>query len=144
MVSLVDVLPTIAEAIGLPLPESVQGQSLWPLVSGTGSFDERPVYAETHFPKLHFGWSPLTALHDRRFQLIQSSDPELYDLDRDPGQEHDLFESRSEVADRMTRQLKTMVERLGQGALDAAKAPDAETIAKLAALGYVVGGAGVA
>ncbi len=65
VVSLVDILPTIAEATGLPLPENVQGQSLWPLIGGDGVFDEKPVYAETHYPKLHFGWSPLTALQDR-------------------------------------------------------------------------------
>jgi arylsulfatase A-like enzyme/Flp pilus assembly protein TadD len=140
VVSLVDILPTIVEAIGLPLPGSVQGQSLWPLIGGGGVFDEKPVYAETHYPKLHFGWSPLTALQDRQFQLIQSSDPELYDLARDPQQQENLFETRSEVAERMTRELEILAKQLGQGAMDAASAPDADTIAKLAALGYVAGG----
>jgi len=142
VVSLVDILPTIAEAIGLPLPGSVQGQSLWPLLGGAGVFDEIPVYAETHYPKLHFGWSPLTALQDRQFQLIQSSDPELYDLVRDPEQQENIFGTNSETAERMTRELDILAEQLGQGAMDAASAPDADTIAKLAALGYVAGGAG--
>jgi arylsulfatase A-like enzyme/tetratricopeptide (TPR) repeat protein len=142
VVSLVDILPTVAEAIGLPLPETVQGRSLWPLIGGDGEFDEQPVYAETHYPKLHFGWSPLTSLQDRRFQLIQSSDPELYDLDRDPAQENNLFETQPDVGERMTRELEGLVEKLGRGALDASSTPDAVTIAKLAALGYVVSGAG--
>jgi Tfp pilus assembly protein PilF len=142
MVSLVDILPTVVEAIGLSLPGNVQGRSLWPLIGGAGAFDEKPVYAETYYPKLHFGWSPLTALQDRRFQLIQSSDPELYDLVRDPQQQENLFETSSEIAERMTRELESLVEQLGQGAVDAASAPDADTIAKLAALGYVAGGTG--
>ena len=142
VVSLVDILPTVAEATGLPLPENVQGRSLWALIGGAGEFDEQPVYAETHYAKLHFGWSPLTALQDRRFQLIQSSDPELYDLDHDPEQEHNLFETQADVAERMTRELEKMMERLGQGALDASTTPDADTIAKLAALGYVAVDAG--
>ena len=142
MVSLVDIMPTIAEALGLPLPGSVQGQSLWPLIGGAGVFDEKPAYAETHYPKLHFGWSPLTALQDRQFQLIQSSDPELYDLVRDPQQQQNLYGTSPDVAERMARQLDILVERLGQGAMDASKAPDAGTIAKLAALGYVAVAAG--
>jgi len=142
VVSLVDILPTLVEAIGLSLPGNVQGQSLWPLIGGAGVFDEKPVYAETYYPKLHFGWSPLTALQDRQFQLIQSSDPELYDLVQDPQQQENLFETSSEVAERMTRDLEILVEQLGQGAMDAASPTDADTIAKLAALGYVAGGTG--
>jgi arylsulfatase A-like enzyme/tetratricopeptide (TPR) repeat protein len=140
VVSLVDILPTIADVIGLPVPAEVQGQSLWPLISGAGAFEERPVYAETYYPKLHFGWSPLTALQDRRFQLIQSSDPELYDLERDPLQQQNLFDSHSDVAGRMTRELEALGARLSLGAMEASSAPDAETIAKLAALGYVATG----
>jgi arylsulfatase A-like enzyme/Tfp pilus assembly protein PilF len=139
VVSLVDVLPTVAEAIALPWPEYVQGQSLWSLIGGAGVFDDRPVYAETHYPKLHFGWSPLTALQDRQFQLIQSTEPELYNLARDPMQEENIFESNSGVAERMSRELERLVEQLGQGAMEAASTPDADTMAKLAALGYVAG-----
>jgi len=142
VVSLVDILPTIAEAVGLPLPESVQGQSLWPLIGGDGFFDEKPVYAETHYPKLHFGWSQLTALQDRQFQLIQSSDPELYDLDNDPRQEKNIFGTESSVAERMTGELEDLIRQLGRGAMNASSAPDAETVAKLEALGYLVAGAG--
>ena len=102
VVSLVDILPTVVEAIGLRLPDTVQGQSLWPLIGGDGVFNEKPVYTETYYPKLHFGWSPLTSLRDRRFQLIQSSDPELYDLDDDPQQEKNIYGSNVSVAERMT------------------------------------------
>jgi len=141
VVSLVDILPTVVEAIGLRLPDNVQGQSLWPLIGGDGAFHERPVYTETYYPKLHFGWSPLTALRDHRFQLIQSSDPELYDLDDDPQQEKNIYESNVSVAERMTGDLADLIRQLGQGGMDAARAPDADTVAKLEALGYVVGGA---
>lgn len=140
VVSLVDILPTVVDAIGLSLPENVQGQSLWPLIGGDGIFDERPIYAETHYPKLHFGWSSLTALQNRQFQLIQSSEPELYDLVSDPQQERNIFTTNSAIAQRLTRELERLVEQLGQGAMEAASAPDAETIAKLAALGYMAGG----
>jgi arylsulfatase A-like enzyme/tetratricopeptide (TPR) repeat protein len=142
VVSLVDILPTVVEAIGLSLPENVQGQSLWPLIGGGGTFDERPVYAETYYPKLHFGWSPLTALENRQFQFIQSSEPELYDLENDPHQVENVFGTNPSVAERMAGELEDLILKLGQGAMDATSAPDAGTIAKLAALGYVAGGVG--
>jgi arylsulfatase A-like enzyme/tetratricopeptide (TPR) repeat protein len=141
VVSLVDVLPTITEAVGISTPEDLHGRSLLPLLGGDGRFDERPAYAETHYPRLHFGWSPLESIQDRRFQLIRSSAPELYDLDDDPGQDVDLYSTGSEVARRMDLELNAMTERLGRGALDASSAPDAATIARLAALGYVTGDA---
>jgi arylsulfatase A-like enzyme/tetratricopeptide (TPR) repeat protein len=142
VVSLVDILPTIAEPLGLPLPETVHGRSLWPLLTGSGEFIEVPVLAETQYPFLHFGWSPLTAIQDPRFQYIHSSEPELYDLEDDPRQEVDLFSDRADIARRMQRTLEEMTVRFGQGALDAASTPDTDTIAKLEALGYVVQGEG--
>ncbi len=140
VVSLVDLLPTIADAAGLPLPDVVQGHSLWPLIGGAGEFAERPVYAETYYPQLHFGWSPLTSLQNGRYQLIHSSDPELFDLARDSEQEVNLFATQPEIAQRMTGELQKAAENLGKGAMEAASTPDAATIAKLAALGYVAGG----
>ena len=139
VVSLVDVLPTVAEVAGLHTPEAVQGRSLLPLLRGE-SFEERPVIAETLYPELHFGWSALAALQDRRFQFIRSSEPELYDLAADPGQERNLVQDRAEVLNRMTAELELQLERLSCGGLDASSTPDAATIARLQALGYLAGG----
>jgi arylsulfatase A-like enzyme len=43
VVSMIDALPTILDLVGLPLPEVMQGQSLAPLLLGTGSVEARPV-----------------------------------------------------------------------------------------------------
>lgn len=55
-VSLVDVLPTICEAIGVPAPPGVQGRSLWPMLTGAdfpaGEFAS--AYAEQGVGGLHF------------------------------------------------------------------------------------------
>jgi arylsulfatase A-like enzyme len=55
-VSLVDIFPTLCEAIGSPLPDGVQGRSLWPLLTGT-SYPETEfasAYAEQGFGGLHY------------------------------------------------------------------------------------------
>ncbi len=42
-VSMIDVLPTVLDLVGLPPPTAMQGQSLAPLLLGAGDFDPRPV-----------------------------------------------------------------------------------------------------
>ncbi len=45
-VSMVDVLPTILELVGLPMPEVMQGQSLVPLLLGEGEWHPKPVIVD--------------------------------------------------------------------------------------------------
>jgi len=47
-VSITDILPTLCDAIGVPLPDGVQGKSLWPILTGQDypKKDFESVYAE--------------------------------------------------------------------------------------------------
>ncbi|MEO8430640.1 MAG: sulfatase-like hydrolase/transferase [Acidobacteriota bacterium] len=137
-VSLVDVLPTIAGIVDLPLPREVQGRSLQPLLSG-GPWTERPVYAETYYANLHYGWSPLTAIQERRYQFVESSDPELYDLSEDPEEWVNVLEKHPERLAAVRARLSALVGTLGQQAKSAGHKSDPETVAKLASLGYLSG-----
>jgi arylsulfatase A-like enzyme len=66
-VSLVDVLPTLCEAVGVSLPDGVQGRSLWPMLTG-GAYpgaEFESVYAEQGFGGLHYvAGDALVALED--------------------------------------------------------------------------------
>ncbi len=55
-VSLVDLMPTLCEAIGAELPRGVQGRSLWPLLTGSGYPAEqfRSIYGEQGYGGLHY------------------------------------------------------------------------------------------
>ena len=55
-VSLADVMPTLCEALGVPLPNGVQGRSLWPLLTGGEYPDEEfeSIYAEQGMGGLHY------------------------------------------------------------------------------------------
>jgi len=55
-VSIVDVMPTLCEAIGVPLPVGVQGRSLWPMLTGADYPREEfaSAYAEHGFGGLHY------------------------------------------------------------------------------------------
>ncbi|PSL06851.1 arylsulfatase A-like enzyme [Haloactinopolyspora alba] len=64
-VSLVDVFPTVCEAVGAPIPTGVQGRSLWPLLTGEAypeaEFDS--VVAERGYGGLPYGADERPPLH---------------------------------------------------------------------------------
>ena len=64
------------------------------------------MYAENLYPNLRFGWSTLRALRSGRFKVIDTARPELYDLEHDPGERQNLFESRRDVAEPMLQRLQ--------------------------------------
>ena len=132
-VQLADVPATVLSLLGLPVPEGA-GRPLLAL----GEQDrERPLYAETFYPRLHFGWSELTSLVRGRHQLIDGPQPELYDLVADPAQKHDVLRDQRRVYSELRDQLATYDRRVVAPA-----AADDEAREQLAALGYLgaVGG----
>ncbi len=141
LVSLIDVMPTVLELTGLETPDDVQGRSLVPLFAKhaevEGWTDER-VYAETFYPRLHFGWSELQAILEPTYKLIISPEPELYDLLQDPGEQNNLASARAATAEALRRETEELVARLEEIATPAdTVALDQETLGRLAALGYV-------
>lgn len=139
-VSHVDLLPTILEALGRPIPPTVQGTSLLPLLLGREGAEERAVYSESLYPLLHYGWAPLRALRTARYKYIEAPRPELYDLVADPDEEKNLLADERRVARDLRerlRELRSTIEVEGRGGERADL--DEETLAQLRALGYVAG-----
>lgn len=97
--ALVDVFPTLLGLAGLAVPEDLPGTSLLDLLGDDPP--ARAIYAETFFPRLHFGWSELASVVDGRFHYIEGPDPELYDLDADPGETRNLIGEERGVAARL-------------------------------------------
>ena len=147
-VSHVDLLPTILELAGLPAPEKVQGQSLVPLLAGRDVEWERPVYSESLYALLHYGWAPLRAIRTDRYKLIDVPRAELYDLRKDPSELTNLHDREPDQARALAAALDDLRSRIDTGERPGATGPeiDEETLAKLRSLGYVAGqgGAGVA
>lgn len=121
-VSLVDIVPTLCEAVGADIPLGIQGRSLWPMLGGDpyppGEFSS--IYGEAGFgglfygeherPSLHFPYqgrefdelntvtqSGSTAMLRRdRWKLSYDSrgHGELYDLSADPAELTNRFDDR--------------------------------------------------
>jgi len=131
---LTDVMPTVLDAVHVP-PPPTDGISLLPLMTGHAGRIDLEAYSESEYPA-RFGWSPLRALRAGRFKFVAAPRPELYDLDVDPDERHNLVNERSALASRMAERIaalaKTDASRPTSGTTI-----DPESAGRLAALGYI-------
>jgi arylsulfatase A-like enzyme len=51
-VRMIDILPTVLDVLDIPLTASIQGQSLLPLIEGSGVFQEDTVFFRNHALRL--------------------------------------------------------------------------------------------
>jgi arylsulfatase A-like enzyme/Flp pilus assembly protein TadD len=128
-VSLVDVAPTIGDLLGIERPAAWRRPSLLAALGGVGA---PPSYAETFYPRLHFGWSDLAAAVDGRFHLVMGPHPELYDLGADPGERRNLLPGERRAFAALRDEVGRHDRRFA-----APGEVDPEARAAMAALGYV-------
>jgi arylsulfatase A-like enzyme/predicted Zn-dependent protease len=138
VVSLVDVMPTVLDMTGLASPPEVQGRSLLPFFFKPSRDTGRFAYAETFYPRYHYGWSELESFQNKRYKLIIAPEPELYDLTADPDEENNLATAEAKVRAKLEAEAAKFIEDFGRNAhrTDYQKI-DEETREKLAALGYI-------
>jgi len=134
----IDLMPTILESVGLPVPDSSEGESLLELFSASAPSPPPDCYFEALSASLNRGWAPLRGLFSGQWKYIDLPIPELYDMNSDPHETTNLVESRGSTA----RQLKNILAGMTAGeqdALSARRSEDEETRRRLQALGYLSG-----
>ncbi len=148
------VAPTLLQLAGIqnstdPIKAQFQSRALLGTLLGTTlgvkSDKNRPAngaatgtaYSETFYPLSSFGWSPLHALESERFHFIDAPRPELYDLQSDPGENHNLAAEQPATVAVLQEKMQAFLaynpfarQDAGAGNLS----PDAQE--KLRALGY--------
>jgi len=143
LAGLVDIVPTILSLAGIPAPDSpLHGSPLLPRPdpAGEGAPDDgRALYLETFYPQIGFGFDPLRGLRTDRFKLVTGPGAELYDLERDPGETHNLLASSTRI-ESPERELRARLdERIARSRSDEPFhrfTPPAWTVERLQALGY--------
>jgi arylsulfatase A-like enzyme len=83
--SLVDIMPTLLELANLPIPDSVQGANLLPLLSGAEPDGQRRAFSVAS--------EPAVSIATRNWRLIHhllDDRVELYSVDADPGELENL------------------------------------------------------
>jgi uncharacterized sulfatase len=115
-VSLVDVMPTLLDYAGIPVPADLPGRSVRPVIEGradgvrdaiigtmTLAFrgatadEKRAVHGGGEFIRTRH-WYYLTYLDEGRH--------ELYDMDSDPDQRHDVSAAHPQVVDHLRQQIR--------------------------------------
>jgi arylsulfatase A-like enzyme/Tfp pilus assembly protein PilF len=123
-VSLVDVFPTLLEAAGLASP---MNSLLAP--------KRRPLYFESYYGNLHFGWAPLRGVREGSWKLTIAPRSELFDLTADPREDRDVANERKGEARRLHAELQAIEARARTAAPPELLEPGAAE--KLASLGYL-------
>ena len=136
-VSLVDVMPTVLELFGLGTVEGVQGRSFLEDLSGGPRNRKSPVYIESLFGREENNWAPLTGFIEEKYKFISLPEPELYDLEQDPGESRNLAASMPETARGLDRRLRDFIATQASVGRAERRSLSESDLQKLTALGYV-------
>jgi len=129
--SLLDVAPTILDAIGLPRPGGMRGRSL---IADAGA---QEIYSESLYARNHFGCAILRSVRLGPYKYIQAPKPELYDLASDPNEQRNIYERDRSRATALRERIIAL-----RGSSPAGRKPPSptpETAAALRSLGYLSG-----
>jgi arylsulfatase A-like enzyme/Tfp pilus assembly protein PilF len=132
----IDVVPTILELAGLRGDEA-DGESLVPLIGGGTRRDVPVSIAESWYPRLHFGWSELRSARVGEWKYVAAPKPELYDLRTDRQEARNVIGDRGSVGGRLGADIARVTSAWKAPDRPASPQPDAATIERLQALGYV-------
>jgi arylsulfatase A-like enzyme/Tfp pilus assembly protein PilF len=143
-VSLVDVMPTLLQALKIPVPASVQGRSLLGQVLGRPAAGRSNLYAESYLPLLHFRWNQLRGLQSRGMKYIDAPRPEIYDTRTDAKERKNLYAARQALGHEMRDRLYGLIRRFtpAGGAGTEKELTDPALLERLRSLGYVAVSAG--
>jgi len=107
-----DLAPTILEAADIPIPDEMDGISLWPQMTGKkkdGGYD-RVISLES-------SWQAKWSLRTDQYKFILSREPdfygnplrELYNLENDPHEAHNIAEDEKKISAEMEVELEAWI-----------------------------------
>ncbi|HME05790.1 MAG TPA: sulfatase-like hydrolase/transferase, partial [Bryobacteraceae bacterium] len=126
---LIDVAPTILDFLKLPAPPTFHGTSL---LAGA-----RAIYSESMYAHDAFGWAPLRSLREGAVQYIDAPKPELYDLQRDPRELHNLIGENPQMARTLRGRLNSLLAQNAASLPVSSAIASSQTRRALESLGYL-------
>ncbi|MES2185037.1 MAG: sulfatase-like hydrolase/transferase [Pseudomonadota bacterium] len=103
LVQLMDIAPTIMEAAGIAIPSNFEARSLWPVLDGTAENIRDEVYSELARDHIQTGAEYIVCRRDKRWKVVYylgESAGELYDMQEDPEELKNLWNSAEHIAQR--------------------------------------------
>lgn len=129
----VDIVPTVADVLGLRAPADLPGASLLAAEDDA----PRPSYFEAMTPMLKRGWAPLSGVVSGHAKYIDLPISEIYDLAADPREARNLAPDDAARA----RSLVSELRRFGAVLPGEQRVETAAARSRLESLGYVAGAA---
>lgn len=136
-VDLVDIMPTILELLGMPVPADVQGVSILPLLLGEKRKNTPPFFIESIYGKEEMNWAPLTGIIAGDYKYISLPEPELYNLKTDARETDNLFKKEFKTAKELDNRLKEFIIKLSGSTGKAKRDLTGDDLRHLKSLGYV-------
>ena len=133
---LLDVAPTILDAIGVVRPVEMRGRSL------LGARGNEDVYSESTYARNHFGCATLRSIRAGAYKYIDAPRPELYDLSSDPGESRNLYEQQRAKAVALRARIAAVRGGSPVSPAGNSSSPTPETVKILRSLGYLSGSRG--
>jgi len=134
-VALSDVFTTVGRTVALADFRPPDGTISLVDLAADAPPASRRLLSETFFPRIHFGWSELSALIEGRWHYIEAPRPEIYDLETDPSEKNNRIAEKPDAL----RALRTdLLKR--KPSFETPLEVDSEARKKLASLGYLSAG----
>ncbi|HVN77826.1 MAG TPA: sulfatase-like hydrolase/transferase, partial [Terriglobia bacterium] len=108
LASNIDTSPTVLDLAGLPLISDAQGQTLVPLIQGEKESLNQYIYLEQDLVP------PQRAVRTLHYKLIRNlwtGKELLFDLDRDPGEQHSIIQGNPQVVEDLQAHLDEWVKQ---------------------------------
>lgn len=134
VVSVVDVYPTVLEALGVGAAPGLDGRSLY----RRSPAPDRGVYFESMVGAIQYGWSPLSGWLDVRGKYIHSSEPEFFEVRREPAELDNRLAKLGGEVERYRQALRAVADGPAL-TRDTASPLSDELRARIESLGYTLG-----
>jgi arylsulfatase A-like enzyme/Tfp pilus assembly protein PilF len=127
----------LLQLLGIAVPPGLCGHLFPRSGEGAAPATHCDSYSESLYPR-QAGWHAVSALAEAQWKLVLSSDAELYDVSRDPGELSNVSAAHPGVVQAMSAAVRELAQT---GRTSAAVAPEAAE--RLRALGYVSGSSAI-
>src|SRR6185436_15359510 len=132
-VSMVDVMPTAVDLLGVDVPPGLDGVDLAGFAKGSTVSVRPHAYMESRTLFQRFGYAPEIGFLDGNYKLMDTPSPKLFDVVADPLETTNRFDEKPDVVASLRAQIAAVrgTERASEGPIDPAN------LQALEALGYV-------